>query len=151
MKTLANIVAAFGANIGLDGLCFDEKGGCALEFDDVVVNLDYDEPGNILYAYSRVCGLPEGDAEKLALYGMLLELNSFFKGTDGGILGIEPLLGAVTYTNRIGIAHLDETILDARIGRHVTAVEALRSSIEGLRDRSGTAEEASWESGMLRI
>ena len=89
MHPAANIIAKFGAAIGIDGL-ETENGVCTLRFDDVTVTLECAETGDALYLYSRVCGLPESDADKLALYGLLLELDSFFKGTDGGVLGIEP-------------------------------------------------------------
>ena len=91
MHPTANIIAKFGAAIGIDGL-ETENGVCTLQFDDVTVTLECAENSDALYLYSRVCGLPESDADKLALYGLLLELDSFFKGTDGGVLGIEPLL-----------------------------------------------------------
>ena len=87
MHPTANIIAKFGAAIGIDGL-ETENGVCTLQFDDVTVTLECAENGDALYLYSRVCGLPESDADKLALYGLLLELDSFFRGTDGGILGI---------------------------------------------------------------
>lgn len=80
------------------------------------------------FTYTAACAAcPEDDADRLALYGFLLELNSFFKGTDGGVLGIEPSLDAVTYTVRTPLASLDEIGLDALLGRHVNAVESLRA------------------------
>ena len=85
MHPIAHIIAKFGATIGMDGL-ETENGVCTLRFDDVTVTLECAENDGALYLYSRVCGLPESDADKLALYGLLLELDSFFKGTDGGVL-----------------------------------------------------------------
>ena len=82
MHPIAHIIAKFGATIGMDGL-ETENGVCTLRFDDVTVTLECAENDGALYLYSRVCGLPESDADKLALYGLLLELDSFFKGTDG--------------------------------------------------------------------
>ena len=111
MHPIAHIIAKFGATIGMDGL-ETENGVCTLRFDDVTVTLECAENDGALYLYSRVCGLPESDADKLALYGLLLELDSFFKGTDGGVLGIEPLLDAVTYTRRLPLEQLDESLLD---------------------------------------
>ena len=108
MHPTANIIAKFGAIIGMDGL-ETENGVCTLRFDDVTVTLECAENDDALYLYSRVCGLPESDADKLALYGLLLELDSFFKGTDGGVLGIEPLLDAVTYTRRLPLEELPDT------------------------------------------
>ena len=114
MHPIAHIIAKFGATIGMDGL-ETENGVCTLRFDDVTVTLECAENDGALYLYSRVCGLPESDADKLALYGLLLELDSFFKGTDGGVLGIEPLLDAVTYTRRLPLEQLDES-LDVLLG-----------------------------------
>lgn len=153
MHPTANIIAKFGAAIGIDGL-ETENGVCTLQFDDVTVTLECAENGDALYLYSRVCGLPDNDADKLALYGLLLELDSFFKGTDGGVLGIEPLLDAVTYTRRLPLEHLDETILDLQVGRHVDTVESLRASIAQLKEQAATPEaaaEAGWNDGMLKI
>ena len=151
MHPIAHIIAKFGATIGMDGL-ETENGVCTLRFDDVTVTLECAENGDALYLYSRVCGLPESDADKLALYGLLLD--SFFKGTDGGVLGIEPLLDAVTYTRRLPLEHLDEAILDREVGRHVDTVESLRASIAQLKEQSATpqaAAEAGWNDGMLKI
>ena len=153
MNMFANIFATFGTNIGIDGLCFDENGECALQFDDVIVNLEYHDDVPYLYAYSQICPLPDSDADRLELYGFLLELNSLFKGTDGGVLGIEPALGLVTYASRIELNALDETALDTRIGRHVNAVESLRSSVNDLRQHTTAPsdKDASWTDKMLRI
>ena len=92
--------------------------------------------------------------EAKVLYGLLLELDSFFKGTDGGVLGIEPLLDAVTYTRRLPLEHLDEASLDRQVGRHVDTVESLRASIAQLKEQAATpqaAAEAGWNDGMLKI
>ena len=150
MHPIAHIIAKFGATIGMDGL-ETENGVCTLRFD---VTLECAENDGALYLYSRVCGLPESDADKLALYGLLLELDSFFKGTDGGVLGIEPLLDAVTYPRRLPLEHLDESLLDRQVGRHVDTVEALRASIARLQEQAPTpqaAAETGWNDGMLRI
>ena len=73
---------------------------------------------------------------------------------DGGVLGIEPLLDAVTYTRRLPLEHLDESLLDRQVGRHVDTVEALRASIARLQEQAPTpqaAAETGWNDGMLRI
>ena len=142
MHPIAHIIAKFGATIGMDGL-ETENGVCTLRFDDVTVTLECAENDGALYLYSRVCGLPESDADKLALYGLLLELDS-----------IEPLLDAVTYTRRLPLEHLDESLLDRQVGRHVDTVEALRASIARLQEQAPTpqaAAETGWNDGMLRI
>ena len=69
MHPTANIIAKFGAAIGIDGL-ETENGVCTLQFDDVTATLECAENGDALYLYSRVCGLPDNDADKLALYGL---------------------------------------------------------------------------------
>ena len=70
------------------------------------------------------------------------------------MLGIEPLLDAVTYTRRLPLEHLDESLLDRQVGRHVDTVEALRASIARLQEQAPTpqaAAETGWNDGMLRI
>ena len=70
------------------------------------------------------------------------------------MLGIEPLLDAVTYTRRLPLEHLDEAILDREVGRHVDTVESLRASIAQLKEQSATSQaaaEAGWNDGMLKI
>lgn len=153
MDAFANILATFGANIGMDGLAAENQ-VCTLQFDEVIVNIEYQEDQELVWIYSQVCPLPESDADKLALYGLLLELNSFFKGTDGAVLGIEPLLNAVTCTRRLPLAHLDAAALDGQVARHVDTVESLRASIAQLADAPAAAEAPAatgWNSGMLRI
>ena len=153
MNTFANILATFGSSIGIDGLCPDENGVCSIQFDEVIVNLECSEDGQELYAYSQLCPLPDSNDDRLALYGFLLELNSLFKGTDGGVLGIEPALRLVTYTNRLAMNALDATELDTRLGRHVDTVESLRASIAELRQSpvDPSDKDASWTDTMLRI
>ena len=65
MHPIAHIIAKFGAAIGMDGL-ETENGVCTLQFDDVTVTLECAENSDALYLYSRVCGLPDNDADKLA-------------------------------------------------------------------------------------
>ena len=64
---------------------------------------------------------------------------------------MEPSLDAVTYTVRTPLASLDESGLDALLGRHVNAVESLRASIEELGNRPVAGEETRWTGDMLRI
>lgn len=89
MHPTANIIAKFGAAIGIDGL-ETENGVCTLRFDDVTVTLECAENSDALYLYSRVCGLPESDADKLALYGLLLELDSFSRARTAGCWASSP-------------------------------------------------------------
>lgn len=70
------------------------------------------------------------------------------------MLGIEPLLDAVTYTRRLPLEQLDESLLDRQLGRHVDTVESLRASIAQLKEEAATpraAGETDWNDGMLRI
>lgn len=153
MYFINDIIAKFGNNIGMEGLEI-ENGVCTLRFDEVTVTLECAEDNSLLYLYSRVCGIPETDSDKLALYGLLLELNSFFKGTDGGVLGVEPVLGAVTYTRCLPLEQLNETVLDREVGRHVNTVESLRASAAQLSEEQAVPEsgtEESWKAGMLKI
>ena len=63
-------------------------------------------------------------------------------------------LRAPWHTRRLPLEHLDETILDRQVGRHVDTVESLRASIAQLRERAATPQataEAGWNDGMLKI
>ena len=176
MHPTANIIAKFGAAIGIDGL-ETENGVCTLQFDDVTVTLECAENGDALYLYSRVCGLPESDADKLALYGLLRHGSALKAMAYGNAMAAckctfadeehlkswlirvtinhcKSRLRAPWHTRRLPLEHLDEAILDRQVGRHVDTVESLRASIAQLREQAATpqaAAEAGWNDGMLKI
>jgi Tir chaperone protein (CesT) family len=71
-ETVNQVLAEFGQQIGLEELRLDDNGYAALAFDDVVVNLEYDEDRERLLM-SAYLGEPQGD--RLQTYELLLDAN----------------------------------------------------------------------------
>jgi len=38
-----DVIGQFGKDVGIEGLCLDERGYCCLFFDDIGINLEIDE------------------------------------------------------------------------------------------------------------
>lgn len=83
---VANLVKQFGADYEIDGLTLDENGYCCLMFDEIVVNLEAGEDGQ-LFLYANVGTAPEDGRE--GFFQMLLEANYLYKNTAGGVIGYD--------------------------------------------------------------
>lgn len=107
MKRIQDVMAGFGAQVGLPDLSLDDGNCCTLQFDDVVVNVEYLPDSDELYLYSRVGSIPGNEARRLQAFTRLLESNCFYRGTSGGVLGVDAAQDAVVYTNKVGADGLD--------------------------------------------
>lgn len=81
---------AFGKELGLEGLEFDENNTCILGIDDEFsLHLTYEPNGDRLYLYSPLLdGLPRDDKTKLRLYERLLEGSMLGGKMAGGGVGV---------------------------------------------------------------
>ena len=102
MNNVSDIISDFGRIIGLKGLALDENNCCTLQFDHVVVNLEYLPDSEEFYFYSSVCAVPEHEQTRLRTFTFLLESNCFFRCTSGGVLGVDMVRDSIIYTNKVG-------------------------------------------------
>lgn len=103
MSNAQTIITAFGQIIGLDALALDEGNCCTLQFDQVVVNIEYLPDSEELYFYSRIGTVPAHEPTRLRVFTDLLESDCFFQRTSGGILGVDMGREAIVYTNKVGV------------------------------------------------
>ena len=93
LAVMENLLAEFGAAIGIPGLQPDEDHRCNIMIDDVAVSFELGKGDESLYIYSLLGPVPEGDVD--AAYAALLHANTSFEGTRGSTLGIDPQTGGI--------------------------------------------------------
>lgn len=106
MSDAVSLLAAFGKSIGIDGLAFDDGGGCSLGFDSLAVQLTHLMEAGQLLACAPLAHLPDTGAEPLLR--VLLSANVAFRGTQGATLGADPDTGLVTLSYALSLADCDE-------------------------------------------
>ncbi len=141
MKEAQKFLEALGKDVGIAGLIFDEQNTCTLSFDEIVIVFEYVENKKLFYMSSLVTNIPSAN-DKLLVYDFLLSQNSFYKGTAGGVFGIEESLNAITYTT---VYHVDNSreeslarFIELAAG-HVNTVDAMNKALEELV-KSGTKQ-----------
>ena len=65
----------FGGVIGIESLTLNEKNGCTLSFDELIVNIQYVEEDNAFLLFSDLGKIPE--AKNSELYKALLTANFY--------------------------------------------------------------------------
>ena len=93
LSVMENILAEFGAAIGIPDLRPDAEQRCNLMFDDVAVSFELAAGDDSLYIYSLLGDVPETGAE--AAYADLLAANYSFGGTGGSTLSVDPGSGSI--------------------------------------------------------
>ena len=117
------LLADFGASLGLDGLSLDEDGHCALAFDEVMVNIDFIEETQDLLFYSALGISDEAQRSDPAILLPLLQANYFGMGTAGGQIGIDKTSGMVTLSRAYPLQLLDLQGLTASLQAFVSTAE----------------------------
>ena len=92
-SVMENILAEFGASIGIPDLRPDAEQRCNLMFDDVAVSFELGGGDGSLYIYSLLGDVPETGAE--AAYADLLGANYSFGGTGGSTHSVDPRTGGI--------------------------------------------------------
>ncbi len=121
-------LAKFGSNIGIPDLAFDENGYCCLSFDDIVVNIEADADNGVLFFYSNVGELPP--ETNIDLYEMLLEENFLYRGTGGGILGIDKDTNIIAYAYQIPFELVSTSKFEQILENFVNLTEDITKRIE---------------------
>jgi hypothetical protein len=111
----------FGKQIGLDDLRLDDNRYAALAFDDVVVNLEFDEDLERL-VLSAYLGEPRDD--RLKTYELLLDANFCWQGTAGGTLSLERETGGIVLFQSLPTRTLDLRALEAALETFVNSADA---------------------------
>ncbi len=107
MELIHELISEFGVALGLPQLTLDENNCCTLQFDDVMVNMEYLPDTNEFYFYSRIGSIPADGEDRLRVFAELLESNCFYRRTSGGVLGIDASQNTIIYTNKTSSKGLD--------------------------------------------
>ena len=104
---------------------------CTLQFDEVVVNIEYINDSRELFFYSRIGSIPGNNDDRLRVFSELLEANCFYRRTHGGVLGIDESQDAVVYTNKIGVEGLDANAFGDYMEAFVNLAEEFAAGLHG--------------------
>lgn len=102
MEKYQKLLNEVGKVVGID-LKLEDGGICAIKLDDIVINMHFLADEDQCYFFSALFPIPGNDIEKAALFESLLEKNCFYRGTMGGILGIDKGLNMVTYATKFSV------------------------------------------------
>jgi len=136
----ADILNAFGKEIGIPDLEFDENGTCSLIFDDIVVNLEKNAESGKLFIYSSLGAIPSNRKE--AFFKTLLEANAFFKDTGGGTLAIDDQSNIVLFLYQVHIGTLDQGSFSKTMENYINIVEHWTTRIKEFPQATGTTTPA---------
>lgn len=150
MEHMRSILQDFGKRIGMANLDFESveegTGVCSLSFDDVAVNLSYNEEERVLYAHTAIAQAPENEQSRLELYTLILELNCGFRFTQGGILGLHDDYGIIL-SNRVQIENLSAATFEVFVENHVNFAEKIHEyfleNIEVMDDEANSTQDLS--------
>lgn len=120
------ILKTFGQNLGLDGLSLDERGDCLLSFDQVLVNLHWNQEN--LLIFSPVGELPS--EASAAVYEELLAANCL--RAEGWVLGLEPQNRSVIISAQLPARDLELAKLENFLAWFVDRAENWQIRLEGL-------------------
>ena len=121
-EMVQQILGDFGKTIGLDDLGLDGAGYCCLMIDnDLVINIEFEEPDSRLMLYS-VVGHP--GADRAASLTAIMEANYLGRGTGGAILGLAPESGAIVLSRDVPIAGMDVPGFSETLERFVNMAES---------------------------
>ena len=121
-ETVQQIIGDFGRTVGFEDLELDAEGYCCLVIDnDLVINIEFDEPGARLMLYSKV-GRPGPDRPKALTE--IMQANYLGRGTGGATLGLQPESGAIVLSREVPVAGLDVPGFSTALERFVNMAEA---------------------------
>lgn len=136
---MAQLVEAFGARVGADGLRLDEDGVAALTVDDeleiCLIHLPH-WPGLVAAA-----PLPEAARTSDAVLRALLQANMSWERTGGGSFALVPQTNQPMFCRLIPLATPDAAALDRQLAEFVELAQAWHDEIELFLDDQDDDEE----------
>lgn len=90
---LKNLIAEFGASLGIPDLALDEENRCNLMFDEVAVSFELSPDEEAVYVYAYLGDVVRAGNKEL--FAALLDANYLFKGTRGATIGVDEASGRV--------------------------------------------------------
>ena len=117
----------FGENVGIPGLALDDSGCCCLSFDDLLVNVEYNDQTRQFFLSAHIGDLPAEGRE--ALYERLLSANYFFRDTQGATLAIDKPSNRVLLVFQAPASALDATIFSNTVRNFIQTTEQWRDRV----------------------
>ncbi|MDE0365564.1 MAG: type III secretion system chaperone [Gammaproteobacteria bacterium] len=153
LAVMENLLAEFGAGIGIPDLRPDEEHRCNLMIDDVAVSFELGKGDESLYIYALLGPVPEGDEG--AVYAALLHANYSFEGTRGSTLGIDPQTGGIVLIREERLESLRLPGFESIVEEFVDVAEGWMKRIDSGDFKPQTAESQadsiSLQEGMMRV
>lgn len=129
-QKLDGVLAAFGKEVGMEGLATDENGVCLLVFDGrTTIHMLGDPGSDSLVVWSNLGAVPADGAERVLR--ALMQANLFWNGTGGATLGLMPEDDQVVLSIRRPFEGLSAEGLRDVIELMVEQAEALAPTVAG--------------------
>jgi hypothetical protein len=134
-----DLLAKLGETVGIADLVFDQDGHVGLSFDDVTLNIEYQEAANALLITSEIGALPPApDADWL---GRALELNHARLLQRDGCIGIDRGAGRIVLIDRVPLHGMTQQLFEERLSAIIDGVGTWRKWLKS-PGRDTTAEDA---------
>ena len=128
LAVMENLLAEFGAAIGIPDLRPDEELRCNIMVDDVAVSFELGMGDENLYIYALLGAVEDGDAD--VAYLALLHANYVFEGTSGSTLSVDPQSGGIVLIREERLDSLRPARFEAIIENFVDVAERWMRWIE---------------------
>ena len=153
LAVMENVLAEFGAAIGIPDLRPDEEHRCNLMIDDVAISFELGLSDESLYIYSLLGAAPDDDVE--AVYAELLHANFIFEGTRGSTLSVDPHTGGIALIREERLESLRLARFESVVEEFVDVAERWMKRIENgdfkARPAARQANSPSSTEGMMRV
>lgn len=113
-----------------------------LQLDDILLHIEYLEETDECYLFSPVLSLVDFSSGKGKIYEELLHDNCLYRGTRGGILGVDRESGSVVYAVRLPVAGLLDDDFLTFVEAFVNFVEELQQKYREVLREGGAADES---------
>ncbi len=110
MQTFRHLILSFGQQLGASGIEADDQGYLAIQFDDQVIHVQYDEQFDEVVIFSRLGTMESHRQNELSL--MLLNANLFWQGSRRATLSAEAVSGTVFLADRRTLDFLNHNTLN---------------------------------------
>ena len=150
-ETVQALMAALGEKLDIENLALDEDGYCCLGFDDVVVNIEYEEDRDEFLLFAKVADTPADISPRYV--EEVLDLSYGGMLTTGGSLGLDRSAGALMFADRVALRGLDDEAFEKTIESFVDRAENWHSVFAGPEFVRATADGPKLEDmgAMMRI
>jgi hypothetical protein len=143
------LFADLGAELGIEGLAFNEAGVCIMSFDEAVLRFEYQPERDEILVSSEIAELQPGQSAEM--FQDLLALNAASAASGAGTIGFDPERGKLFWFDHISPRSVDQAGFQAWLQAAIARIEACPDLVRQMQqaNRAGEEDEPDASDGMM--